>query len=250
MCSKGAFVGRGAYSGEDDQPFRLIVITESGDRDHVRPEHASGNQVRVNTQLIDAETDAHLWAERFDRDTGGLFALQNEITSRIAIALNLALIGAEAARPTNHPEALDYILRGRAAVLKPSSRDTHAEAISLFERALALDPRSVEAQTRLAMALEARVLDEMTDSATTDIARAGELIEQALGASPHSPLAHFAKGRLLRVRGRPEEAILEFETVLAFDRNSIYALFHLDHYRTLTQKTVHADMLRNSETGR
>ena len=76
----------------------------------------SGNQVRVNAQLIDAETDAHLWAERFDRDTGDLFALQDEITSRIAIALNLELIGAEAARPTDHPDALDYILRGRAAI--------------------------------------------------------------------------------------------------------------------------------------
>ena len=79
----------------------------------------SGNQVRVNAQLIDAETDAHLWAERFDRDTGDLFALQNEITSRIAIALNLELIAAEAARPTEHPDALDYILRGRAALSKP-----------------------------------------------------------------------------------------------------------------------------------
>ena len=75
----------------------------------------SGNRVRVNAQLIDAETDAHLWAERFDGDTGDLFALQNEITSRIAIALNLELIAAEAARPTEHPDALDYILRGRAA---------------------------------------------------------------------------------------------------------------------------------------
>ena len=76
----------------------------------------SGNQVRINAQLIDAETDAHLWAERFDRDIGDLFALQNEITGRIAIALNLELIAAEAARPTEHPDALDYILRGRAAV--------------------------------------------------------------------------------------------------------------------------------------
>ena len=50
----------------------------------------SGNQVRVNAQLIDAETDAHLWAERFDRDMGDLFALQNEITGRIANTLNVA----------------------------------------------------------------------------------------------------------------------------------------------------------------
>src|SRR6516165_1735275 len=60
----------------------------------------SGNQVRVNVQLIDAETDAHLWAEQFDHNTGDLFALQDEVTSRIAVALNLELIGAEAARPT------------------------------------------------------------------------------------------------------------------------------------------------------
>jgi TolB-like protein/DNA-binding winged helix-turn-helix (wHTH) protein len=76
----------------------------------------SGNRVHVNTQLIDAETDAHLWAERFDGDTGDLFALQDEITSRISVALNLELTAAEAARPTDHPDALGYILRGRHAV--------------------------------------------------------------------------------------------------------------------------------------
>ena len=100
----------------------------------------SGNRVRVNAQLIDAETDAHLWAERFDGDAGDLFALQDEITSRIAVALDLELVDAEAARPTEHPDARDYILRGRAARLKPPSRENRAEAIALFERALALDP--------------------------------------------------------------------------------------------------------------
>src|SRR6202043_579808 len=68
----------------------------------------SGSRVRVNAQLIDAETDAHLWAERLDGDTGDLFALQDEITSRIAAALDLELVGAEAARGTDHPDALDY----------------------------------------------------------------------------------------------------------------------------------------------
>ncbi len=186
----------------------------------------SGNQVRVNAQLIDAETDAHLWAERFDRDTGDLFALQNEITSRIAVALNLELVAAEAARPTEHPDALDYILRGRAASSKPPSRDNYAEAISLFERALALDPRSVEAQSWLAIALAGRVLDEMTDSAAADIARAEGLAGQALAASPRSPLAHFAKGQVLRAQRRCEEAIPEYETALALNRNWVGALRH------------------------
>jgi TolB-like protein/DNA-binding winged helix-turn-helix (wHTH) protein len=186
----------------------------------------SGNQVRINAQLIDAETSAHIWAERFDRDTGDLFALQNEITRRLAQALDAELIAAEAARPTDHPDALDYILRGRAAWSEPKSRKNYAEAISLFERALAVDPGSVEAQTRMTIALTGRVLDEMADSAAADIARAEGLIGQALASSPRSPLAHLAKGQLLRATGRCEEAIREYETALASNRNWASALAH------------------------
>jgi TolB-like protein/class 3 adenylate cyclase/Tfp pilus assembly protein PilF len=184
----------------------------------------SGDQIRINAQLIDAETDTHLWAERFDGDAGDLFALQDEITSRIAIALNLELVAAEAARSTEHPDALDYVLQGRFANAKPPSRDKYAEAISLFERALALDRQSVEAQSRLATALTARVLDQMSDSAAADVARAEGLVGQALAASPRSPLAHFAKGQVLRVQKRYAEAIPEYETAIAFDHNWVNAL--------------------------
>jgi TolB-like protein/class 3 adenylate cyclase/Flp pilus assembly protein TadD len=193
----------------------------------------SGNQVRVNAQLIDAETDAHLWAERFDRDMGDLFALQNEITSRIANSLGVELIAAEAARPTEHPEALDYIFRGRAATFNPKSRETYAKAIGLFERALALDPHSVAAQSRLALALVDRVLDGMTDTKTADIARAEDLVGQALTAAPRSPLAHFAKGELLRTQGRYTEAIPEFEMALASNRNLVAAIAVLGYCKFL-----------------
>jgi len=179
----------------------------------------SGNQVRVTAQLIDAESDAHLWTERFDRDAGDLFALQNEITSRIAAALSLELVAKAAAGSADHPDAVDYILRGRAALSKLPTRDSRAEQISLFERALALDPRSVEAQSYLAAVLVARVLDGMSDSAAADINRAEGLAGQALAASPRSPLAHFAKGMVLRGQNRVEEAIPEFETAIAFNRN-------------------------------
>jgi adenylate cyclase len=185
----------------------------------------SGKTVRVNAQLIDAETCAHLWAERFDGDTGDLFALQNEITSRIAVALNLELVGAEAARPTKHPQAVDYILRGRnAAELKPPSRDNFAEAIGFFESALALDPRSVEAASLLASTLAGRVLDGMTGSAAADVDRAAELAREALAVSPRSPLVHFAKGEVLRAQGRPEEAVAEYETAIAANRNWVEAI--------------------------
>ena len=113
----------------------------------------SGRQVRINARLINTETDAHLWADRFDGDMGDLFALQNEITSRIAVALGYELLSAEAARPTERPDVLDFILRGRAAWNKPPSRERNAEVISLYERAFALDPRSAEAQSSLAVIL-------------------------------------------------------------------------------------------------
>jgi TolB-like protein/class 3 adenylate cyclase/Tfp pilus assembly protein PilF len=187
----------------------------------------SDNRVRVSTQLIDAATDAHLWAERFDRDTGDVFALQNEITSRLANALGIELITAEVARPAEHRDALDYILRGRAELLKPRTPDTYGEAINLFERALALDPRSVEAQSRLAHSLENRVSNGMTNSAPSDLARAEMLIDQALAAAPRYALAHFVKGHLLRAQQRWEEAIPEYESALALDRNLVGALTNL-----------------------
>ncbi len=179
----------------------------------------SGNRVRVTAQLIDAETDGHLWAERFTGDAGDLFALQDEITNRIAVALDLELVDAEAARTIEHSDTRDYILRGRAARLKPPSRENRAEAIDLFERALVLDQQSVAAQSWLATALTARVLDFMTGTAAADIARAGGLAERALAASPRSPLARFAKAQVLRAQHRYDEAIPEYETVIALNRN-------------------------------
>jgi TolB-like protein/DNA-binding winged helix-turn-helix (wHTH) protein/Tfp pilus assembly protein PilF len=184
----------------------------------------SGDRVRVNAQLIDAQTGAHLWVERFDRDTSDLFALQNEITSRIAVALDQELISSEAARPTEQPDALDYILQGRAVLYKPPSRDNYVEAIRLFERALDLDPRSVDAQSWLAGALAGRILENMSDSVAADLARAEALITQALAASPRSPLAHLHKAQLLRYQHRCDEAIPEYEAAIASNRNWVSAI--------------------------
>jgi TolB-like protein/class 3 adenylate cyclase/Tfp pilus assembly protein PilF len=186
----------------------------------------SSNRVRINAQLIAAETDAHLWAERFDRDMGDLFALQTDITREIAIALNSELVSAEAARPTEHPDALDYILRGRAAN-EVGTSENFAQAIDLFEHALALDPQSVEAKTLLALTLASRVLAGMTHTRAADIARAEDLISQALAASPGSTNAHMAKAQLLRAKGRCNEAIPELEMVIASNRNSAVAHFAL-----------------------
>jgi adenylate cyclase len=146
----------------------------------------------------------------------------------------LELVDAEARRPIDRPDARDYILRGRAARLRPPSPENRAEAIGLLERALALDQQSVAAQSWLAIMLTSRVLDLMTATAAADIVRAEALAERALAASPRSALAHFAKGQVFRAQHRNEQAIRGFETVIALNRNWAHAYAHLGQCKLLT----------------
>jgi adenylate cyclase len=194
----------------------------------------SGNQVRINAQLVDAETGAHLWAERFDRDAGDLFALQNEITARIARALQSQLAIAEARRPTASPDALDYLLRGRAVVTKPISRERYDEAVTLFETALALDPQATDAAAWLAAALAARVVDDLSDLPNEDLHRAERLVAQALAMSPNSALAHYVKGQVLFAQSHCKEAIPEYERAISLDRSRAPAYARLGFCKFLT----------------
>jgi len=193
-----------------------------------------GNRLRVNAQLIDTEKDTQLWAARFDRDADDLLAVQNETASQLANALVWELVAAEAARTTARPDALSYILRGRAAFLEPVSQEVYAEAIGLFEQALTLDPQSAEAQIWLAGSLAGRVLDQMTDSVASDVARADALVGRALAASPGRTLGHFVRGQVLRAQQRWPEAITQYEKVLAINPNHTGALHALADCRLRT----------------
>jgi TolB-like protein/class 3 adenylate cyclase len=186
----------------------------------------AGDRIRVNAQLIDAETDMHVWADRFDLASDNLYRLQDEVDSRIAVALNLELVGAEAARPTANPDALDYLLRGRAALYhhEGTTPDRFAEAVRYFEGALDLDPKSVDARAYLAVALIGRVFEQMTDTAETDVERAERLAAQALATSPGHAMAHFARGQVLRVRRHYEAAVPEYEAAIASNRNWVVAI--------------------------
>jgi len=120
---------------------------------------------------------------------------------------------------------------------------------------LALDAQSADAKSHLANVLSGRVLDVMTDTPRADIERAKELSEQALAASPRSPLAHYAMGNVLRAQRRFAEAIPEYETVLALDRNRAFAYFALGQCKLLTgslEETIplveHAIRLSPSES--
>ena len=114
----------------------------------------AGDQVQVNAQLVDAETGAHLWAERFDTNRRNLPDAQNEITGRLARTLNMNLIQAAAHRIEEEkavdPDARDLAMRGWAWWYRPASVANRQEAQRFFERALDADPRYFEARIGLA----------------------------------------------------------------------------------------------------
>src|SRR5579863_10498414 len=103
--------------------------------------------MRVNVQLIDAETGNHLWAERFDKPLADLFDMQDEIVARLAGALNTELIAAEARRAEQapNPDSMDLYFQGLAWLNKGVTPDYVAQARSFFDRALAVDPDNVDA---------------------------------------------------------------------------------------------------------
>ena len=106
----------------------------------------SGNRVRINVQLIDAETGNHLWADRFDKPVADFFDMQDEIVSRLSNTLDARLMAAAARRAANapHPSSMDAYFQGRAYLYK-GTPEYWVKAQESFARSLALDPQNAEA---------------------------------------------------------------------------------------------------------
>ena len=125
-----------------------------------------GNRMRVNVQLIDAETGDHLWAERFDKTLADLFDMQDEIVARLAGALNAQLVAAEARRAEQapNPDSMDLYFQGLAWLNKGLTPGNLAQARGFFDRALTVDPDNVDALIGSAAAdAEAGTLVYVTD---------------------------------------------------------------------------------------
>jgi TolB-like protein/class 3 adenylate cyclase/Tfp pilus assembly protein PilF len=189
----------------------------------------TANQVRVNVQLIDAESGAHVWADRFDTDCANLAEAQDEIIGRLAQSFNLELakdVGLHIERERMaDPDALDLVMRGRATVLQgPPSAARYEEALLFFERALEIDPRSVQAKLALGTVLAVRAADGWSSTRQQDLARAEQLLLEALEVDPNSVQARQGMGLLHREQHRLAEAKIEFEMAIALDGNSVIAL--------------------------
>ena len=183
----------------------------------------TGDQVRVNVQLIDSETGAHLWADRFDTDRANLPEAQNEITARLARSLNVELVRDASRRIEQEkavdPGARDLVMRGWAAWYQPRSQANIKEVQRAFEQALALDPRSVDARIGLAMALTSIFTNGWSSSVQQDQARAEQLLLEALERDPDLSKAHNAMAVVRRTQNRLAEGRIESEKAIALDPN-------------------------------
>ncbi len=168
------------------------------------------NRVRVNAQLIDGETGAHLWADRFEEDVADVFRLQDQVVARLANTLGSELVKAEAEKSshTGNSDAIDLTMRGWAILNQPqlvADRDSITKALDLFEQALKLDPNDVDALVGAAVAERYNfIYGGMGEPG--QIARMEELLAHAIRIDPTNARAYVVRGTLYVVTKRTKEA--------------------------------------------
>jgi TolB-like protein/class 3 adenylate cyclase len=180
-----------------------------------------GNRMRVNVQLIDAETGNHLWAERFDKPLADLFDMQDEIVARLAGSLNAQLVAAEARRAEQapKPDSIDLNFQGLACFNKGVTPDNLARARSFFDRALAADPGNVDALIGSGLVdLIEGALSFVADPNAMFAAAEAKLTKALSSVTDHA-LGHTWLGLVDILTKRAAEGIAECEHALALDRN-------------------------------
>src|SRR6266481_3037360 len=180
-----------------------------------------GKRLRVNVQLIDAESGKHLWAERFEKPVADFFDMQDEIVSRLAHTLDAQLIVAEARRAerSRNPDALELVFQGFASVYRGPTNEHLTEARGFFERALAIDPRSVGALVGMASVDATMGAYVLTDDRSARLSMAETNAIRALSLDPDRALAHRVLGTVYNMTNRSAQGIAECEQALALNRN-------------------------------
>jgi TolB-like protein len=178
--------------------------------------------VRINAHLIDAQTAAEIWSERFDGEWTRSMQLQDVITGRLARRLDLELTNQESRRAEmdrpNSPDAVDLAMRGWAVLNQPYSREQLAQSRALFEHALQIEPGLPKAMIGLADALAMEVNYRWSDAPAEQLRRAEDTIGRVLSVSPSDAMAHFVKGEIQRAKGRHiETAVDDYETAIALN---------------------------------
>ena len=183
--------------------------------------------VRVDVQLIDAESGAHVWADRFETDRQNLADAQREIVGRLAQTLNLELVGDIGRRIEREqavdPDARDLVMRGWSLYHRLRSVASTQEARRAFERALELDPHSVDARIGIANVLLVNLVGNFAPrshgSFEQDSVRTELLLLEAIESDPNNATAHSTMGLFRRIQNRLTESRIEFERAISLGAN-------------------------------
>jgi adenylate cyclase len=180
------------------------------------------NRVRVNAQLIDAETGNHLWADRFEEDIGDLFKLQDEVVGRLANALDFQLLKAESekASRSGNPDAIDMDMRAVAYLWRPLTKESMIESRALFEKALALDPDFADAMAGLAWTYVDDYMNGWTSPDTNYDDKIFKLTERSIELVPNNAYAYAAKALYLILTNRADQALAATNAGLEHNPNS------------------------------
>ncbi len=216
-------VSRNTAFGYKGKPINIKQVARELGVSHVLEGSVrkSGNRVRITAQLIEAASDNHVWAERFDRDLSDIFALQDEISQAIVKALKVRLAPAEKKaiehRGTTNVDAYNlYLMARQYSVTGNLGNAGRAEAIvRLCQRAIDLDPEYARAWALIA---NAQGLLRFHHGRKGDAGLAAA--EQAISLDPDLAEAHAAKARVLTFDARADEARPEVELALRLDSES------------------------------
>lgn len=174
-------------------------------------------------QLIDVETGAHLWADRFDADHRAATDARNEIIGRLERGLVRNLLEDVNRRiealPPRDWSSYDLNMRGRTFMVRPQSLANRQIAIDSFEQALNRDPGSAAARIGLANVLISNILDGWGTLIKEETARAEQLLLEALQGDTDISQAHAHMGKLRRIQGRLSDSRVELEIALGMSPN-------------------------------
>ena len=181
----------------------------------------ANGRVRITAQLVDATTEGHLWAERYDRDLKDIFALQDEVTQKIVAALAVKLTEDEKKRLvhkyTDNMEAYDFYLQG-VEYKNRYTKEANVQARQMFERAIDLDPEFAAAYGWLGFTH----FHDWTFGWSKDpqsLERALELAHRTLDLDDSLPLGHHLLGKVYSWKKQHEKAIAELKKAIAFSPN-------------------------------
>ena len=190
----------------------------------------SGDQLRMTAQLVDAATGNHLWAERYDRQMKDIFALQDEITMKILIALQIKLTEGEQARVygkgTHNLEAYLLCLQAEKEITR-LNKDGLVRARQMVQKAITLDPGYARAYHFWALTYVNEVILTLTREPKQSLATGMELEQKALALDNSLSYGHALLGWLYTLQGQHDKGITECEQAIALEPNSAAAYFYL-----------------------